>query len=329
MQERYGLEPADVVLQKTPFSFDVSVWELFWPLQVGARLVVAEPGGHRDPAYLVQTIVRHGVDTIHFVPSMLRLFLEHPAAASCTSLRRVICSGEALPRDLQDRFFARAAGRRAAQPLRSDRGRDRRHGLAVPARGFTARGPDRSADRQHHDPHPRRAPAAGADRRPRRAAHRRRAGRRRLRQPARADRRAVHPRPVRPAGGRLYRPAIWRAGCPTDRSSSSAALDHQVKIRGLRIELGEIEAVLRQHPDVTRGRGRGARGPRRGPAPRRLSHLVVGRPSGLVRGAAVRAAGNAARIHGARRTSSASGASLSRRAARSTGSRCRLPIRKR
>ncbi|MEO6578621.1 MAG: AMP-binding protein, partial [Candidatus Limnocylindria bacterium] len=79
-QERFGLMPDDVVLHKTPFSFDVSAWEFFWPLQTGARLVVAAPGGHRDPAYLVETIARHGVDTIHFVPSMLRLFLDHPAA---------------------------------------------------------------------------------------------------------------------------------------------------------------------------------------------------------------------------------------------------------
>ena len=94
MQDRFTLGTSDVVLLKTPFSFDVSVREFFWPLQVGARLVIAEPDGHRDPAYLVQTIVRHGVNTINFVPSMLRLFLEHPAAATCTSLRRVICSGK-------------------------------------------------------------------------------------------------------------------------------------------------------------------------------------------------------------------------------------------
>ncbi|HYN63017.1 MAG TPA: amino acid adenylation domain-containing protein, partial [Candidatus Limnocylindrales bacterium] len=106
MQDHFGLAADGVALQKTPFSFDVSVWEFFWPLQVGARLVVAAPGGHRDPAYLVETITRHGVDTVHFVPSMLRLFLDHPAAASCTSLRTIICSGEALTRDLVERCFA-------------------------------------------------------------------------------------------------------------------------------------------------------------------------------------------------------------------------------
>jgi amino acid adenylation domain-containing protein len=105
MQDHYRLSPENVAFQKTPFSFDVSVWEFFWPFETGARLVVARPDGHKDPAYLIETINAHQVDTIHFVPSMLRLFLDHPAAGTCSSLRRVICSGEALTRDLQDRFF--------------------------------------------------------------------------------------------------------------------------------------------------------------------------------------------------------------------------------
>ena len=110
MQAEYRLTPADVVLQKTPYTFDVSVWELFWPLIVGARLVMARPDGHRDPAYLVDTIRSRGVTTLHFVPSMLGPFLEQDDSASCTSVRRVICSGEALPRALQDRFFERLGG---------------------------------------------------------------------------------------------------------------------------------------------------------------------------------------------------------------------------
>ena len=76
MQDAYGLTGDDVVLQKTPFSFDVSVWEFFWPLLVGARLVVAAPGAHRDPARLIETIQAHGVTTLHFVPSMLQAFME-------------------------------------------------------------------------------------------------------------------------------------------------------------------------------------------------------------------------------------------------------------
>ncbi len=104
MQEAYGLTPDDRVLQKTPFSFDVSVWEFFWPLMTGARLVVARPGGHQDPAYLVRTIERERITTLHFVPSMLRVFLDAPGVEAC-ALKRVICSGEALPADLTRRFL--------------------------------------------------------------------------------------------------------------------------------------------------------------------------------------------------------------------------------
>ncbi|SDX84781.1 non-ribosomal peptide synthetase [Lysobacter enzymogenes] len=107
MQREYGLDAGDRVLQKTPFSFDVSVWEFFWPLMFGARIVVAAPGGHRDTDYLKRAIAEHGVTTCHFVPSMLSAFLEEDAlAAHCASLRRVFCSGEALPYDTVARFAA-------------------------------------------------------------------------------------------------------------------------------------------------------------------------------------------------------------------------------
>ncbi|KIH96636.1 thioester reductase, partial [Streptomonospora alba] len=96
MQGAYGLGPDDRVLLKTPVSFDVSVWELFWPFAAGAGLVAAAPGGHRDPAYLAGLMKDTGVTVCHFVPSMLRLFVEEPRAALCTSLRRVFASGEAL-----------------------------------------------------------------------------------------------------------------------------------------------------------------------------------------------------------------------------------------
>src|SRR5258706_10829365 len=79
MQDAYGLTGDDVVLQKTPFSFDVSMWEFFWPLIVGARLVMAAPGAHRDPVRLIETIRRQRVTTLHFGPSMLQAFMEHVA----------------------------------------------------------------------------------------------------------------------------------------------------------------------------------------------------------------------------------------------------------
>jgi amino acid adenylation domain-containing protein len=96
MQSAYALEAEDAILQKTPFSFDVSVWEFFWPLLAGARLVMARPGGHKDPRYLCETIEKNRITTLHFVPSMLHAFLEHGEAGRCSSVRQIMCSGEAL-----------------------------------------------------------------------------------------------------------------------------------------------------------------------------------------------------------------------------------------
>ncbi|WHS56919.1 non-ribosomal peptide synthase/polyketide synthase [Pseudomonas brassicacearum] len=105
MQDAFPIGPNDRVLQKTPYSFDVSVWEFFWPLITGATLVVARPDGHRDPAYLSQLIQQERVTTLHFVPSMLRAFVEEPSLVNCHSLRQVFASGEALPVDLVRRFM--------------------------------------------------------------------------------------------------------------------------------------------------------------------------------------------------------------------------------
>ncbi|WP_430333760.1 non-ribosomal peptide synthase/polyketide synthase [Rhodococcus sp. ACT016] len=111
MQAEYGLSADDTVLQKTPFTFDVSVWEFFWPLQVGARLVVALPDGHRDPSYLARVMVEQSVTTAHFVPSMLAVFVAEPAAARVDSLRLVFASGEALPAQTAERLRAIAGAR--------------------------------------------------------------------------------------------------------------------------------------------------------------------------------------------------------------------------
>jgi len=107
MQEQFRLLPGERVLQKTPAGFDVSVWEFFWPLIVGATLVVADPDAHRDPALLADLVRTHRISVMHFVPSMLRQFLAEPTAveAARASLRLVITSGEELPRDLSRRFL--------------------------------------------------------------------------------------------------------------------------------------------------------------------------------------------------------------------------------
>ncbi|WJY14194.1 enterobactin synthase subunit F [Pectobacteriaceae bacterium CE90] len=113
MQHQYPLSPQDVVLQKTPCSFDVSVWEFFWPLMVGARLVMAPPEAHRDADWLRQLIARHQVTTLHFVPSMLAAFFNAltswQATDDCVSLRQVFCSGEALPTELCRQWQSRVA----------------------------------------------------------------------------------------------------------------------------------------------------------------------------------------------------------------------------
>jgi non-ribosomal peptide synthase protein (TIGR01720 family) len=106
MQLRYPLTPGDRVLQKTPMSFDVSVWEFLWPLTQGATLVVAEPEGHKDPDYLADVIRERGVTVTHFVPSMLQAYLRARRAGEPSPLRRVFCSGEALSRELEADFYA-------------------------------------------------------------------------------------------------------------------------------------------------------------------------------------------------------------------------------
>ena len=96
MHEQYGMSPHDKVLQKTPYSFDVSVWEFVWTLGFGGQLVMAKPGGHADPEYLCELIQQAGITKLHFVPSMLGSILETSAFAQCDSIKQIFCSGEAL-----------------------------------------------------------------------------------------------------------------------------------------------------------------------------------------------------------------------------------------
>ncbi len=245
MQEEYGLTPGDVVLQKTPFSFDVSVWELFWPLMVGARLVVARPGGHQDTAYLAGLIRREGVTTLHFVPSMLQVFLEQPGVETCASLRRVICSGEALPFELQQRFFAKMGSFAGLHNLYGPT--EAAVDVAVwacesnGARPIVPIGRPISnlgihiLDRSLH-PAPMGVPGelhiAGVG-----------LARGYLNRPAMTAERFI-PDPFGPPGARLYRTGDLSRYLPDGRIEYLGRLDHQVKIRGFRIELGEIEATL-------------------------------------------------------------------------------------
>ncbi|MHC8406480.1 non-ribosomal peptide synthetase [Pseudomonas sp. TMB3-21] len=105
MQATYQLNASDVLMQKAPISFDVSVWECFWPLITGARLLLAGTGEHRDPQRIAQLVQQYGVTTLHFVPPLLSLFIDEPLSAECTSLRRLFSGGEALPAELRDRVL--------------------------------------------------------------------------------------------------------------------------------------------------------------------------------------------------------------------------------
>jgi non-ribosomal peptide synthetase component F len=101
MQAAYPIDGGDVVLQKTPYTFDVSVWEFIWPLLQGATLCIARPDGHKDPEYLLDLIAAERVTTLHFVPSMLEIFLQADDLGRCAGIRRIFCSGEALQKSLE------------------------------------------------------------------------------------------------------------------------------------------------------------------------------------------------------------------------------------
>ncbi|HEX6040047.1 non-ribosomal peptide synthetase, partial [Longimicrobium sp.] len=251
MQEQYGLTADDVVLQKTPFSFDVSVWEFFWPLMTGAKLVLARPGGHGDPAYLAELIEARGITTLHFVPSMLQAFLDAGAGLRCGSLRRVMCSGEALGYELMERAL------------------DTLHTAGI----HNLYGPTEAAVDVTHwtcerRPEGRRVPIgrpvantrmfvldAGLNPVPAGVAGELyiagvQVGRGYLGRPGlTAEKWLPDPFSGDP-GARMYRTgdrARWSAHGEIEYLGRA---DFQVKIRGFRIEPGEIEGVLRQHPAV-------------------------------------------------------------------------------
>ncbi|MDG4752603.1 non-ribosomal peptide synthetase [Micromonospora sp. WMMD718] len=250
MQDEYRLDATDRVLQKTPFSFDVSVWEFFWPLMTGACLVVAVPDGHRDARYLVETIRRERITTVHFVPSMLRVFLTEDGAADCPSLRRVLCSGEALPRELQERFFAVAAAEL--------------HNLYGPTEAavdVTA-----WACRRDGDPRPVPIGHAIANTRIHVLDHLlqpvpagvagelciagRNLARGYLNRPDLTAERFVEHSFDPALGPRLYRTGDLARFRDDGAVEYLGRLGHQVKLRGHRIELGEIEQTLTAHPAV-------------------------------------------------------------------------------
>jgi non-ribosomal peptide synthetase component F len=112
MRAAFPLTEADRVLQKTPFSFDASVWEFYAPLLAGATLIMAKPHGHQDAAYLVNLIANEQVTILQLVPTLLQVLLDEPEFQNCRSLKHVFCGGEALTTELKERFFAQLTARR-------------------------------------------------------------------------------------------------------------------------------------------------------------------------------------------------------------------------
>lgn len=252
MRQDYGITEADHILQKTPSVFDVSVWEFFLPLSIGGTLVIARDGGHRDPAYLVDVIERHRVTVLHFVPAMLRAFLDGaPDPTRLASVRRVFFSGEALPGSAAaaaHELFApaqlhnlygptEAAVDVTGRPVTAHEHADAVVPIGVPVANTTTRVLDSWL---------RPAPigsigelylggvqlADGYVGRP----------------DLTADRFVADPTGT---GERLYRTGDlvrWNLEGHLEYLGRS---DHQVKVRGFRIELDDIRATLERHDDVT------------------------------------------------------------------------------
>ncbi len=250
MQQTYQLTSSDRVLQKTPFSFDVSVWEFFWPLIVGATLVIARPQGHKDSGYLVKLIAREKITTVHFVPSMLQVFLEEENLEECNCLQRVICSGEALPLALQQRFFAKLQGSlhnlygptETAVDVTYWRSKKESDLQIVPIGRAIANTQLYILDKHLHP-----VPIGVAGELHIGGTG---LGRGYLNRPSlTAEKFIPNPFSNQP-GKRLYKTGDLARYLPDGNIEYLGRIDYQVKIRGNRIELGEIEAVLVQHEAV-------------------------------------------------------------------------------
>jgi amino acid adenylation domain-containing protein/non-ribosomal peptide synthase protein (TIGR01720 family) len=250
MQEAYGLSASDAVLQKTPFTFDVSVWEFFWPLITGARLVVAPPEKHRDSAYLTSLMQARGITTAHFVPSMLQLMLQEGRLHQCGTLKRVICSGEALPLELQERFFDAVPG----VELHNLYGPTEasvdvtfwRCSRQMPYRTVPIGRPIANTQIYILDRNQRPVPAGVAGELHIGGIN---LARGYLAWPELTAEKFI-PNPFGHGGERLYRTGDLARWMPEGVIEFLGRDDTQVKIRGFRIELGEIEERLRSHPQV-------------------------------------------------------------------------------
>ncbi|NVJ28107.1 amino acid adenylation domain-containing protein, partial [Myxococcus sp. AM011] len=252
MQQQFPLAASDSVLQKTPFSFDVSVWEFFAPLISGARLVLAKPGGHQDPAYLVRLIAEQRISIVHFVPSMLRAFLEEPGLEALSHVRRLACSGEALPAEMVRRAHSRLPHAEVFNlygPTEAAVEVSFFQCLPGDARHFVPMGKPVANTRllvldESGQPSPVGVPGdlliGGVQ-----------VGLGYWRRPDLTAERFIPDAFSATPGARLYRTGDVARWLPDGTLEYLGRSDFQVKLRGFRIELGEVEAVLRTLPSVS------------------------------------------------------------------------------
>ncbi|MBW8873678.1 MAG: amino acid adenylation domain-containing protein [Acidobacteria bacterium] len=250
MQERFPLSPSDRVLQKTPYTFDASIWELFVPLFAGAEVVMARPGGQQEPAYMVEAMARHDVTVLQLVPSMLPLILAEKGLDECRCLRRLFCGGEALPIEACARFVERTGARvvnlygptetaidASSWPYEPGAG----HVIAPIGRPLSNLGVRILVEAMQPAPlgSPGELHVGGIS-----------LARGYLGRPDLTAERFVPDPFAGSPGERLYRTgdlAKWAADGNLHYLGRS---DHQVKVRGFRIELSEIEEALKQEPGV-------------------------------------------------------------------------------
>jgi amino acid adenylation domain-containing protein len=252
LQRRFPLTAADAVLQKTPFSFDASVWELHAPLAVGGRLVVARPGGHRDPAYLVAALERHAVSVLQVVPTQLQMLLAEPGFGRDPRLRRVFCGGEALTPALVQRFLSRCRPGSELVNLYGPAEASIDSSFWVCRRrdegASTAIGrPIDNASIVLLDADLREVPLGAAGELCIGGAG---LGRGYQSLPwLTAERFVPDPTSAVP-GGRLYRSRDLARRRPDGSLEMLGRIDGQIKLRGFRVEPGEVESSLGEHPAV-------------------------------------------------------------------------------
>ena len=253
MQSAYPIGPGDVILQKTPYSFDVSVWELFWWALEGATLAFLVPGGERNPAAIVEAVRRHRVSVMHFVPSMLNVFLEYldakgPGAVAClSSLKRIFASGEALTPSHVRKFNAILDARLTNLYGPTEATVDVTYYDCPRGRDFDIVPIGRPIDnirlyvirdgREAEIGEAGELCIAGVG-----------LARGYVNNPALTAERFTD-NPVNP-GERIYRTGDIARWLPFGNLEYLGREDHQVKIRGLRVELGEIESTVREYPGV-------------------------------------------------------------------------------